>query len=162
MSKRSRRAGPRRIMARARYRLSETITNAVDTLIMFTADDDLTVVRILVDIKVVGASASENCNYDMVLAKAPRGTSVISNPAIGSANPYATDLYTPMEEIARFAGQLRTRGAGIEASPMHNEKHDLKGQRKLKRGDELVLYSITDQVNAIFITGYVTMFFKRT
>ncbi len=127
--------------------MSDLLTNAVSNLVLHTAGDGQTLVRTIVDL-----------DFDDIVAATQRGEFLIELEPAGIAieSPgvgVSLDNPVPKQLIARVAFGVISGGS----------KHihlDLKGQRKMVIGDELVLRHTGDQVNGCNITGGVLLMFK--
>ncbi len=155
--------GPRRKVSIIRYRLFRTASSAAEVdLDLYEADEDITLVRTIIDLKPVALLQSEDCNYDLCIHRQPRGTKVVANTSIVDGNPSGANTFAPTEEIWRSAGSCKQFGASIEAAATRVEKHDIKGMRKLGEKDTITFSYIADQVNAVALKGYIVLVLKHS
>ena len=142
--------GPRRRIEKKVSRISVIIGTSAQHVIIHTAEDRKTLVRTILQLNVTQNSAGDQ-TYDITLKREPGGfqTSTLSVSQ-------ELDQNTMPEEMWEYRGKYMAES--VEPTSIFV---DLKSQRKLSTGDELVLSHIGNIASGSFLVGIITMFFKE-
>jgi len=135
------------------FNLSFSATN-VD-VIMHTAEDAKTLVRLLLDLMLVPtATAASVVRGFIVISIAPAGTRVVSN-----STTQALDVPKPMQEIARIpvAAEIAT-DIGKNVIPIFRT---IKSMRKMKETDTLIMSIVGSAAVTFDLIGTVLAIFKE-
>ena len=158
-------SGPKRNVVKAIFNIArDLIVSPGSTADLFTAAQDCTLVRTIIDIDIAGdrlASPPFDSNWAFVYHLAPRGTTVAPLPLVAEID-YGD---VPDEFMLAVGGGKGVRGSIEDTEIDFNGRHvykDLKGMRKLKKGDKLRMTFITNTDNIWRCYGPVTMIFKET
>ncbi len=152
---------PRRTVEKAIFYINSLIPAAQNNVTLFTATEDVTLVRTIFDVQ-VGLNlenAQEQWRIRMehrINAISVLGALVIAQEAI--ADVPKTNLF----ECGGLGHTNGTRTAESSVMPDRDVYRDLKGMRKLEVGDEIMLNEIASTVSAFRIVGSITFFFKQT
>lgn len=141
------RAAPKRRIEKVYSQVVNTVTNSTTSLVLHTAEDSKTLVRIIMDgvwTPITGGA------FGWVVAIEPTGTSVIS-PGSG------TQLDQDMSNLLLLKG-CAGFGTGVENLPVHI---DSAGMRKLQTGDEIVFRHLADTATMATFSGTFILIFKE-
>ena len=143
---------PKRRIEKVHSIVSQALTDGLTFDIVHTAEDSKTLVRSILTVEVIGVLASNN-SFSGALAIKPQGIRVITPAAAESL-----DNPEPKEVIVRLGGFLMDNSNNTRVS---RYEFDLKGQRKLRPGDELELICISDANASGVLRADCTLFFKE-
>lgn len=147
---------PKRRIERVRCDLSVTSSGTAAYLVLHTAEDKKTLVRVVIEgVAYLEANALGLTNY--LLAVSPKSTE-ISAPSISSS----LDQDAPVQTILSFttAAYGDTTSATPPAIVMDKVYVDTKAMRKLSAGDEITLGHISNGAGRLF-NGTVYLWFKE-
>lgn len=145
---------PKRPIERVRNRINQTVSDSQANAVLFTADDPMTLVRMLVELTVhCGVVATADAH--LIIAKAPNGQGVVT-PTISQA----LDVNAPEELLAERSVAHATL-SNIDQGPYWKWEVDSKAMRKMKTGDTILLSTLADVASSFLITGHITMWFKK-
>lgn len=151
MAQNNYRSYPKRYVERVGSRINHTIGNSAGSYILHTVGERETLVRCIVQLHASSFDAQSAGSFNLLIAREPKGSAVVTPATAESlANLKAK------EELWEFTGSFPVTGLHqlIEV--------DLKGQRKLDPGDELVLRDIAANASSIGLVGTITLFLKQT
>lgn len=148
-SNNSRGRGAKRRIEKVVGHWNDTITNSINNVVLHTAEDSKTLVRLIVQWDAVwGAGAP---TYQVTIGKEPGGTAVVG-PGTGDD----LDNDAPEELLLQHTGLFVS--SSVEP---HHVAYDLKGMRKLKPGDEIVMRHVCNNVDGVVFSGSYTLIFKE-
>ena len=145
---------PKRTIERRMSILNIALSGAEQDFILHTVEDTETLVRTLLDLRVLPIADTLPADaFGLLLEVQPNGVSVALAPAAGSND---LDNATPEQEIARWAH------VGGQGSEDHFAlKADIKAQRKLKTNDTLNLRVKSDASGDWHLVGIIYQWFKQ-
>ena len=151
--------GTKRRIERVTSFISERVIGDVDGgLTLHEAEDSKTLIRIKVDMVIVGRSAGTAYRtHNLRLAVGPRGINVLDELVIGTDQ---LDNPCPYEEIASHDGVVIW---DTDNNMWASDRWDIdtKGMRKLKVGDKLLLRYIGNTASGQEMNGTIYMWFKE-
>lgn len=147
---------PKRRIEKVRNRINFTMTASTVNIVLHAAEDSKTLVRTIIDLVVlyVGTSASFQ-DWQMLIQRAEGGTSTIGAIA-------AQDLDKPASNalIWEHSGMSFHR-SDVGSEVYYRVQADIKGMRKLKELDKILLTHISSEASVHVVTGQITQFFKE-
>ena len=147
---------PKRRIERIRSRINDLIITSVSDLTLHSAEDAKTLVRTIIDLKIVLQSAAvATFVWDLIIQLAPAGVQIVA-PNVGQS----LDASLPINVIWEDAGVDNVETVVGEYNILHIQV-DLKSQRKMKEGDLITLSHIANTANAFAIVGHIILFFKE-
>ncbi len=132
---------------------SQSITNSQTTHTLHVAEDAKTLVRAIIQL-VVTDDNQGSAGWMLGLMREPNG---VASMAVAPGQALAVNY--PQDVLWMYRGQhnaLVVQGL----APCYIFA-DIKGQRKLKPGDEITLKTMGDLANGSTVSGIVTLFFKE-
>ena len=156
-------SGPRRNVVRRIYAHDNgTISNTEESVDIFTAGVDCTLIRTIIELDLIAISDT-NCKYVGSIQRDPNSKRVTSTNDTGAGD--IGDI--PDELITRWTGNSNVRlhdTAASQDTNMYTKSiyKDLKGMRKLQKGDTIGLSEVASTAGVIATFGQITMFFKET
>lgn len=142
-------ARPKRRIEKVHGYINDTATTTSTDMVLHTVEDRKTLVRAIINLRVVWLSGA--VGYNVVLSRAPGGTVVVN--AVTGEN---LDNDTPNELIAMESGQFLANS--VDAQYI---QWDIKGMRKLQPGDTLVMSHKANIASGCTITGSYVLIFKE-
>ena len=135
---------------------AETCTSSVAGIDLYTADKEITLIRIIVDMQLVYTSNTAGfCDNHFQIEVRPNGQSVCDDPTIGDQD-YGQ---VPDEQLLNWPLSVGgDQDAG--ASRVNSYFVDSKGQRKLSKDDKLSIYHVGSGATAAWKAVF-TLFFKE-
>jgi len=147
---------PKRRIERIRSRINDIIANTANTEILHTAEDAKTLVRTIIDLKVVLSSAAVSTFvYNMIIQLQPAGVQILP-PSVAQA----LDVPLPINVIWEESGVDNVETVVGEYNIQHIQI-DLKSQRKMKEGDTITWAHIANAAAAYTVAGVIVLFFKE-
>lgn len=144
---------PKRRIEKVTSIFNQQMTNSAGNLVLHTAEDQKTLVRVVGKLFVTGDTPGQRFSYNLTLQRAPSGTEVLT-----PATAQALDQDRTKEVIAEMCGVVPALAAD-EGQVIIDV--DLAGMRKLSVGDEVTLSHIVSIANAGDLGGSLTLFFKE-
>ncbi len=146
----------KRTVIRIRNRLDDTIGTTIATLALHTSTSAETLVRTIVDLKVVPISATAvDHEYHMLIEREPGGQ-VQQTPS----NSQELDAVARESLIWEDSGVYTLETVAGIVPPIHI-KADLKSMRKMKPGDVTGMRHIGNLASTYTMKGTVTLFYKK-
>lgn len=147
---------PKRPILRVRNVIDDVITNTQSNVIIHTATDPETLVRMIIDLVLVVVDTTQvTREYHMIFQLGPGGTLILA-----PTTAQVLDADAPQQLLTEFAGIFNSEDATGPWTSLQLQT-DLKSMRKLKPGDTIVLSHISNVASAITMRGIVTLFFKQ-
>ncbi len=147
---------PKRPVLRVRNVIDDTVTTTQSDLILHTATDPETLVRMIIKLTMILIDVTQVIReYHIVWQLAPGGN-LITNPTTSQV----LDADAPMTLLTEEAGGQNTETA-VGSNPVEQIIADLKSMRKLKPGDTIVMSHISNVASAFTVKGIITLFFKQ-
>ena len=149
---------PKRRIERVGSRIIDTsVSSTSEDFILHTADDAKTLIRAWgqLSLSPISTSSATSILYGGLLCVDPAGVGVI-----GASVTQVLDEDVPLQEIGRWYGdtmQNDTNGQIIT----DKIEFDMKAQRKLKKGDEIVWKHIASTNAAVRARGIIYLWFKE-
>ena len=152
----SKRISIKRRIEKVRNMINDVITNSQSNLVLHTAEDAKTLVRTIIDLKLVRIDdGAVTAIYHQIIQRAEAGTTIF-NPSTTQFldAPAATAL------IWEDAGVANIITAAGDMNVIHIQV-DTKGMRKMKENDTIVLSHLATVASAFQVSGNITLFFKE-
>ncbi len=147
---------PKRRIEKVRNVINDNVTNTVSELILHTAEDAKTLVRMILDcILVRNDAGAVSGTYHLVVQRAEQGISVIT-PSVTQA----LDGNAPIALIYENAGVANIETV-VGSQDLIHVFVDNQGMRKMKEGDTIELAHVANIASAFSLVGTITLFFKE-
>jgi len=141
--------GPKRRIEKVWSRVSDDVTTAVDDTILHTAEDQKTLVRMIVQGNICPAGLTGRFAWRIVKAVA---TSVHGNPSVVEA------LDQDDNKLVLVRGTCSVHSSTTSTIAINI---DSKAMRKIMVGDQIVMQTISSNDALGYIAVVVTMWFKE-
>jgi len=145
-------------MNRRRARLVEVSNTTIQRVILHTATEKVTLSRILLDLIVTAnlVTLAVDERGEMLLAIRRQGVSIVSP----NASTQETNIVAPLEEIARIP-LFEYRNITTPELFRHDIViRDIKAQRILNSGDQVVIEWVSNNANTHRILGPIYSWYK--
>ena len=140
------RVGPKRVIKRAHSGFEDEYGTTVGSKALYTVEEDMTLIRTIGQYTLFPGTAALG---EFVIGIARNGQQVVNDP-----DP------TGDEEADVTDNELIRRMHPTHASLWQSYEFDIKGMRKLNKGDQIVIYSKSNTASVYFVYWNVDMFIK--
>ena len=152
MSKKFSRTTPKRLIAKVNVIIGVSLLQAGSSIVLFSADDSITLVRVVGNLHVTGFAAGPTTGVlGIIMARSGQSIAAIS---VTAGDP----IYGIVRDILWGQGIRST--TTIES--LANLIIDVKGMRILREGDSIRLIERSSADGDIFVFGTLTLFFKES
>lgn len=147
---------PKRRIEKIRNRINLTMTASSANVVLHSAEDSKTLVRTIIDLMVmyVGTSASFQ-DWQMLIQRAEGNSATLGAIASQDLDKPATNALIWEVSGANF------HRSDVGAEPYFRVQADIKGMRKMKETDSILLSHIASEASVFVVTGQITQFFKE-
>ncbi len=147
---------PKRRIEKRRNRINLTIGSSSAHIVLHDAEDSKTLVRTIVKLYILYAGAAGSVNDWHILIQRAEASVEIMAPIVTQA----LDQESPLALIWEESGNHFNKTSVGQYIPVVVQA-DLKGMRKLKKGDTISFSHVAGEDAVVTVTGHITLFFKE-
>ena len=155
MSFKRARSAKRRV-TRVKNTMNNTIPSTINSVTLHEADEDRTLIRTILELQIYSATNLAARNVGLRISRAPAGTKIGSVSYASSNDDDVSD-----EEIWDYSANMPARTDTNGDNRIFISK-DMKGMRKLRKGDKILLELVASDNNLSTVVGKIIQFFKET